>query len=153
MCVGVGDWNIITTKWCYYLKVFCSICVHLWHFVCTSAISRNPSRQQQKCDIYPPPCLCLGEFFFFVFLSFSSFCSFVKVLTFCLDSWLSGIRWMGNENVMSASLGEEMYKESSSTDDGKRGPICEKKREIGYNWLVTCHNINKPFGFLLYVFI
>jgi len=48
---------------------------------------------------------------------------------------------IGNENVMSAYLGEEMYKESSSTDDGKRGQnlwqiqcylvLCPKDGEIG----------------------
>jgi hypothetical protein len=36
---------------------------------------------------------------------------------------------MGNENVMSASLGEEMYKESSCIDDGKRGPIWKRKEK------------------------
>ncbi len=67
--------------------------------------------------------------------SFSSLFSFVFLFLFICEGtyFLSGLmtfkNQMGNENVMSASLGEEMYKESSSTDDGKRGPIWKRKEK------------------------
>ncbi len=50
--------------------------------------------------------------------------------TYFLSGLMTFRNQIGNENVMSAYLGEEMYKESSSTDDGKRVQICGKFNAI-----------------------
>lgn len=65
--------------------------------------------------------LCFPFLFLFLFICEG---------TYLLSGLMTFRNQIGNENVMSAYLGEEMYKESSSTDDGKRGQICGKFNAI-----------------------
>ncbi len=65
--------------------------------------------------------LCFPFLFLFLFICEG---------TYFLSGLMTFRNQIGNENVMSAYLGEEMYKESSSTDDGKRGQICGKFNAI-----------------------